>query len=227
MLFIHFSWKDLCALNASRPKPRSRAFICGLSTGKTLTQTVSQTPPNWFKTIRISHVGDVGNFFSSIPVTSPKDTRSPSKTNRSPFYANHPVLDKSKLAIYPCDEGLYLWLTAIVKLPINFFFLKSLFSSTHTHVDHTQINCGLQALGAWISPNWTWIWTLRRDFRHALDVRKWSCWERTYPCSRVAEHRKLSFVFHSRNECWWGQRPSVFPFFTIPMFLNYKIWANQ
>lgn len=166
-------------------------------------------------------------FFSSIPVTSPKDTRSPSKTNRSPFYANHPALDKSKFAIYPCDEGLYFWLTAIVKLPINFFFLKSLFSSTHTHVDHTQINCGLQALGAWISPNWTWIWTLRRDFRHALDVRKWSCWERTYPCSRVAEHRKLSFVFHSRNECWWGQRPSVFPFFTIPMFLNYKIWANQ
>jgi len=54
-----------------------------------------------------------------------------------------------KLAVYPCDEGLYLWLTAIVKFPINFFFLKSLFSSTHTHVHHTKINCGLQALERW------------------------------------------------------------------------------
>ncbi len=138
MLFIHFSWKDLCALNASRPKPRSRAFICGLSTEKTPTQTVGQTPPNWIKTTRISHVGDVGNFFSSIPVTSSKDTGSPSKTNRSPFYANHPALDKSKLAIYPCDEGLYLWLTAIVKLPIKFFSEVPFLQHTYTCGSHTN-----------------------------------------------------------------------------------------
>jgi hypothetical protein len=35
------------------------------------------------------------------------------------------------------------------------------------------------------------------------------------------------FVFHSLNECWWRQGPSVFLFFTIPMFFNYKIWVKQ
>jgi hypothetical protein len=79
-------------------------------------------------------------------VTSPKDTRSPSKTNRSPFYANHPALDKSKLAIYPCDEGLYLWLTAIVKLPINCFSEVPFLQHTYT--------CGSHTNQLWIAKHW-------------------------------------------------------------------------
>jgi hypothetical protein len=39
--------------------------------------------------------------------------------------------------------------------PKFFSEVPLLFSSAHTHVDHTRIYWGLQALGAWISSTWT------------------------------------------------------------------------
>ncbi len=51
----------------------------------------------------------------------------------------------------PGSNRNLLTTTAIVKLPTQFIFLKSLFSNAYTHVDQTHINCGLQEFGAWIS----------------------------------------------------------------------------
>jgi hypothetical protein len=42
--------------------------------------------------------------------------------------------------------------------------------------------------------------------------------ERIPAVALLTEHRKLIFVFHSLNECWWRQGPSVFLFSQFPCF---------
>jgi len=186
-----------CQQRNLRPKPFAKPY---------------QTSPN---TNRLSHVHDVGDFFISIPaIISLQGTRTPSEDERiSLLHKTIMRWIKSKLANY----WLLLW-----NFQPNLFSLLSPSSPAHIHMWITltwTVDCKHSELGSLLN-KWTWIWTLRKNFRHALEVCNEAAENeriRVSRVSRVGEHScKPLFVYRllleTATQCFRFSAISVFFF---------------
>lgn len=117
------------------------------------------------------------------------------KTNKSPFYTNHPALDQiltsettAVISGYTCDR-LLLWDFQPLKI------VNSLSSPAHKHMRIRQrhLNWKLQSLGVWISFQFRWIWRSEKKFLHALlSIPPESCrWTFQFPLRWLLSYRLL------------------------------------
>lgn len=118
------------------------------------------------------------------------------KTNKSPFYTNHPALDQiltsettAVISGYTCDR-LLLWDFQPLKI------VNSLSSPAHKHMRIRQrhLNWKLQSLGVWISFQFRWIGRSEKNSYTPFWVSR---------LSRVDEHSNFLFVGYSLTDCWW------------------------